>query len=255
MENRLEFWDNRADLGFKAGSNDIILKTIEIQEIKKYLNDGLKVLEIGCGNGISAIEFAKSYSLDILSVDYSPKMIENAKMILSKQLQNDLKGKIKFQVFDIRELSKIKEKFDMVISERVLINLDNYDEQIKTINTIETILKPKGKFIMCESSTKGLDMINYERKKFDLELIEMPWHNNYIDDDTLNNDLNNINLNLKSINHFSSTYYFLSRIVYAHYANQNNLKIDYESEINKMSFKLPSLGKFSQTKIWEWEKR
>lgn len=254
MENRLEFWDNRADLGFKAGSNDTILKTMEIQEIKKYLKDDLKVLEIGCGNGISAVELAKSYNLDILSVDYSPKMIENAKILLSEQSQNNLKGKIEFQVLDIRELSKIKGVYDIVISERVLINLDSYDEQIKTINVIETILKPKGKFIMCESSTKGLEMINYERKKFKLESIKMPWHNNYIDDDRLNNDLNKIRLNLKSINHFSSTYYFLSRIVYAHYADKNNLKIDYESEINKMSYNLPCLGNFSQTKIWEWEK-
>lgn len=254
MESRLEFWESRADLGNKAGSNDSILKALEINELKKYLKDDIKVLEIGCGNGITAIELAKSFSLDILSVDYSPKMIKNAKNIFSNHPSFDFKGNIKFQVLDIRDLSKIKEKYDMIISERVLINLDSYDEQIKTINTIETILKPKGKFIMCESSIKGLEMINYERKKFKLDLIEMPWHNNYIDDDRLNNDLNKINLNLEGINHFSSTYYFLSRIVYAHYANQNNLKIDYESDINKMSHRLPSIGKFSQTKIWEWEK-
>tara|TARA_B100001057_G_scaffold497199_1_gene600708 strand:+ start:1138 stop:1833 length:696 start_codon:yes stop_codon:yes gene_type:complete len=230
------------------------LKALEINEIKKYLSDDLKVLEIGCGNGITAIELARSFSLDILSVDYSSKMIENAKILLKNETYGNLKGNIKFEVLDIRNLTKITQKYDMVISERVLINLDTYKEQIKTINTIGSILKPKGKFIMCESSKKGLDLINNERSKFQLDLIEMPWHNNYIDDDKLERDFNKINLNLKSINHFSSTYYFLSRIVYAHYANQNNLKIDYESDINKMSSKLPSLGKFSQTKIWEWER-
>ena len=97
-------------------------------------------------------------------------------------------------------------------------------------------------------------MINCERKKFELPRIEMPWHNNYINDDKIQNDLKKIKLNLKSINHFSSTYYFLSRIIYAHYVNKNNLKLDYDSVINQMSHKLPCFGNFSQTKIWEWAK-
>tara|TARA_B110000046_G_scaffold29575_1_gene31121 strand:- start:5488 stop:6252 length:765 start_codon:yes stop_codon:yes gene_type:complete len=254
MEERLKFWDNRANLGYKAGSNDEILKTIEVNEIKKYINNNVKVLEIGCGNGITAIELAKSFNIDILAVDYSPKMIANAKLLLSKESSVNLKNRIKFEVLDVRDFSKITEKYDIVISERVLINIDSHEEQLKIINRIYNILSSKGKFIMCESSKQGLEMINIEREKFELPRIEMPWHNNYIDDERLQNDLKKINLKLSKINHFSSTYYFLSRIIYAHYANENKLTLDYNSIINQMSYKLPVYGKFSQTKIWEWEK-
>lgn len=35
MEERLKFWDNRANLGYKAGSNDEILKTDEENLVAK----------------------------------------------------------------------------------------------------------------------------------------------------------------------------------------------------------------------------
>jgi len=136
----------------------------------------------------------------------------------------------------------------------VLINLDSFDEQIKAIKSISSKLKEGGIFLMCESSIDGLNNINAERIKFNLDQIEMPWHNNYIDDKKLNSELDNIDLKLIETNNFSSTYYFLSRIIYANYAKVNNEDIKYDSLINKMSIKLPSLGNFSQTKIWVWKK-
>tara|TARA_B100000965_G_scaffold371227_1_gene359970 strand:+ start:128 stop:892 length:765 start_codon:yes stop_codon:yes gene_type:complete len=254
MESRLEFWNQRASLGFKAGSNDHLLKFLEIEELKKYIRDSTKILEIGCGNGYTSIDIAKSFDVEIESFDYSKKMIDFAKNLLKQKKNQDIYDKVKFQIFDIRNLDQIDGKFDLIITERVLINLDSFEEQIKAINTISSKLKKGGSFLMCESSTDGLKNINKERMKFDLDMIEMPWHNNYIDDEKLNAKKSNIDLKLKEINNFSSTYYFLSRIIYANYANIKNEKVIYDSIINKMSLKLPPIGDFSQTKIWVWEK-
>jgi len=254
MEKRLDFWNKRAELGFKAGSNDEILKDLEISEIKKYLNDGLKILEIGCGNGITAHEIAKSFNVNILSVDYSPKMIENANNFIKENANINLKGKVKFKVMDVRELNLTNQKYDIVISERTLINLDSFEEQLSVINKIHGILSNGGIYIMCESSKKGLERINNERSKFDLDKIKMPWHNNYIDDEKLNSNLDKIHLRLDEINHFSSSYYLLSRIINANYAKLLDQEINYNSLINKMAYKLKNVGDFSQTKIWKWVK-
>ena len=252
MEDRLKFWNNRANLGFKAGSNDEILKNLEIIEIKKYLKHGSKILEIGCGNGITAIEIARSYDVDLLSVDYSPKMIEHANKLLEKE--TNLKGRIKFQVLDIRELNLKDQTFDFIISERVLINLDSFEEQLFIINNLYDILRTEGTFLMCESSKRGLENINQERKKFNLEEVKMPWHNNYIDDEKLESEIDKIKFTLEEINHFSSTYYLLSRVINAHNLVSENKEINYNSTINKMAYKLRNLGEFSQTKIWKWVK-
>lgn len=252
MEDRLKFWDNRANLGYKAGSNDEILKHLEINEIKKYLKNGIKILEIGCGNGITAIEIARSFDVDVLSVDYSPKMVENAHKLLKKE--TNLKGRINFQVLDVRELNLKNQTFDLIISERVLINLDSFEEQLFIINNLYDILNREGTFIMCESSTRGLENINKEREKFNLERIKMPWHNNYIDDDKLESEMDKIKFTLAEINHFSSTYYLLSRVINAHNLVSEGKEINYNSTINKMAYKLINLGEFSQTKIWKWVK-
>lgn len=254
MENRLKFWEERASMGYQAGSNDKILKHLEIEELKKYISNQTKILEIGCGNGYTSVEIADAFDVEIQSFDYSKKMIDFANNLLKESKNIHLKDKVKFQVFDIRELAKFEGEYDIIITERVLINLDSFDEQIKAIKGISSKLKEGGIFLMCESSMDGLNNINAERIKFNLDQIEMPWHNNYIDDKKLNSELDNIDLKLVETNNFSSTYYFLSRIIYANYAKVNNEDIKYDSLINKMSIKLPSLGNFSQTKIWVWKK-
>jgi cyclopropane fatty-acyl-phospholipid synthase-like methyltransferase len=49
------FWNSRAGLGQWAGSRDVIAKQLEVEAIATYVRDGMRVLEVGCGNGITAI--------------------------------------------------------------------------------------------------------------------------------------------------------------------------------------------------------
>ena len=50
------FWNGRAELGQLAGTRDVIAKQIEVDAISTYVRDGMRILEVGCGNGITAIE-------------------------------------------------------------------------------------------------------------------------------------------------------------------------------------------------------
>ena len=87
---------------------------------------------------------------------------------------------------------------------------------------------------------------------FDLERIEEPWHNTYIDEEKL--DTEDIKLTLFKKVNFSSTYYFLSRVVNAHISKLDKLEPDYNSEINRMALKIPSFGNLSQSLLWIWNK-
>ena len=78
-ENILDFWNNRAQLLERAGSNDLIAKKMEIATIARHISDGMRILEIGCGNGIAAIELARRFDVIVEAIDFSVEMIEAAK--------------------------------------------------------------------------------------------------------------------------------------------------------------------------------
>lgn len=253
IEERLSFWNNRAKLGFLAGSNDGIAKGLEMEEIQKHLKDGMKILEIGCGNGVTAIEFVKNHNIDILGIDYAEQMVVEAQESYN-QIKDSAKGKVKFAVMKVQEIDAIEEQFDMIYCERVLINLDSWDEQKDILVKISKLLKEDGIFCMCENSMEGLSTINSFREKVDLEKITPPWHNRYLLESELEDFSKQGVLTIVEKSSFTSTYYFLSRVVNAWQAKQNGEEPSYDSIINKLAIHLPSIGDFGQTKLWVWKR-
>jgi len=245
------FWNNRAQLGQCSGSNDVIAKELEIRAIAKYVSDGMRVLEIGCGSGHTAMELARRYDIEISAFDFAENMIDAAKSVLAGQ---QLKGSVTFRVGDVRHLSDISQKFDLIYTERVLINLPDWPTQKQSITNIIELLSDGGLYVMCENSQDGLDKINVLRETVGLPKIEPPWHNHYFRD----KDIETITLPramLEGVNCYSSTYYFLSRVVNAYLSAQEGKEPRYDSPVNLLALKLPSIGDLSQGKIWLWRKK
>lgn len=253
FDERLSFWNDRAKLGQSAGSNDEILKSIEMLEISKSLKDGLKILEIGCGNGITAIDYIKKFNVDILAIDYAEKMIEEANKNLENN-QNLTKGKVVFKTMRLNDLESINEKFDLIYSERVLINLDSWDDQREILIKISNLLNQNGIFCMCENSIDGLNKINEFRGFCNLNEITPPWHNRYFKEEELISFSDEKYMKLIETRSFTSTYYFLSRVVNAALAKEKLEEPQYDSPINLLSLSLPPIGDFGQTKLWLWSK-
>jgi len=79
-------WEGRAlDASFDEDlvtHRDRNQRWLEIELVLQDLPRGLRVLDVGCGNGFSTGIFAE-HAAAIVGVDYSPAMIERAKGTLS----------------------------------------------------------------------------------------------------------------------------------------------------------------------------
>ena len=247
---RFVFWNANAKLKKLAGTKDYNAKIIEIEALSRFFKKNIRVLEFGCGNGQTALEMSKRFNARIDACDYSPEMILEAKKLQKKARRAN---RVNFFLADIKKELKIKPTYDLVFTERMLINLDSWASQKKSIIKFVNCLKPKGSLVLLENSSTGLKKINDYRAMLGLKMIKAPWHNLYLDDKKMLN-FKIRNCKLTKIISYSSTYYFLSRVVNAWLANGKGLEPDYNAKINKLAFKLPSISDCAQGKIYLYKK-
>ncbi|MBB1485613.1 class I SAM-dependent methyltransferase [Oceanospirillum sediminis] len=246
----LDFWNERAKLEHTSGSNDYIAKEIEQEKIISLISDNSSVAEFGCGNGETAIRLYESKKdINISAYDFSPEMVALA----NKNKESRGIGNISFDVKDITDNKQLDLKFDYIYTERMLINLANWDVQKTAIIFMSQQLKPGGKLILAENSLDGLSEINTFRESCGLDAINMPWHNQYL----LDHDIDTLNVpgcRLVKKHNYTGTYYFVSRVINAYNAKQAGKEPSYDAEINKLALQLPTIDQMSQGKVWVFER-
>lgn len=246
-----DFWDTQAKT---YGTSDLATapdhhyRELEIREIKRTIEAAPHetILDIGCGNGYSTIELAKEFSTStIIGVDYSEKMIEQAKIAANAAgIQN-----ITFFVGDVLSISRHPElqhlRFDMVLSERCLINLANWDEQKLAILQLRKMLTPEGHLILVENMKDGLEKLNKVRSILDLPPISERWHNFYIPEVEFKEFLDQVKGKLLQpvhVENIGNNYYLMSRVLYAKLASLEGEEPNYDHPINKIAAQLPTFG-------------
>ena len=109
--------------------------TSEINEVLKQISWKSKtVLDVGCGTGFFAYNIAKR-GARVLGIDFSEEAIEIAN---SKYSHKNLE----FKSIDV---GKIKEKFDVIVSNGTLEHMDN---PLNTLKLFKKHLNPNGKIII-----------------------------------------------------------------------------------------------------------
>jgi SAM-dependent methyltransferase len=117
------------DKFFTFNSNYVtkeVLRTVEFA--------GKRVLEIGCGTGVTALAIAKAGG-KILAIDYSKEVI---KIATREKKHKNLE-------FKSAEPKNIKEMFDIIVMQDVIEHLD---EPLKQLRDIKKKLNAKGKIII-----------------------------------------------------------------------------------------------------------
>lgn len=231
-----EFWDEQAlahgasDL---ATAPDHFYREMEIARIIEHLEPGKKILDVGCGNGYSTQKFWEAIDSEFVGVDYSEKMIAEARNL-------ECANHIFFLIGDASNLPYAN-TFDIIISERCLINLTSWEEQSKALLEMKKCLKPGGKIILVENFVNGLEKLNKLRAGFDLHEIKVRWHNCYLEMTEFVPFINEHFVTSHNEN-IGNLYYIISRVVYAALAKADDREPEYGHLINKIASQLPSLG-------------
>ena len=247
----LEFWNKQAALQEKSGSRDLIAKDLEVAALARHIRNGMDVCEFGCGNGTTAIYLARRFDIRMECFDFAQAMVDAARKTASEAGLGD---RVRFDVADVQTEPVLHNLYDAIYTERMLINLPDWETQARAILYFARHLKPGGRLLLCENSRQGLEKVNSLRAMVELAPISPPWHNCYLDDSEVAT-LKGEGLEFSGMEPFSSTYYFLSRVVNAWLSGQQGLEPAYDAEINKLALSLPPFGDCAQGKLWIFDKR
>jgi ubiquinone/menaquinone biosynthesis C-methylase UbiE len=211
----IDYYRKRATTDRYATSPDINLREVEIEYIGRSLESNKKILDVGCGNGYSTLCHAASYQSAFIGIDFVPEMIEAADTMMG---QFELKGRVEFQVGDVIDLKFADEEFDIVISQRCLLNLPTRKDQWQGMGEIARVLKPGGRYLMLEGTLQGLKQLNDMRVMFGLEPISEAasgynWFSNKFDEEEMRQVAGKLFGRLEGIQRFGM-YYFISRVLH-----------------------------------------
>jgi len=87
-----------------------------IREIIKntFLDEDSKVLEVGCTNGFTTLEIARTVGCEVVGIDINEKSIRNARLRLEKDSEQ-VKNNVSFRVGDATDMPFSDNEFDLVV--------------------------------------------------------------------------------------------------------------------------------------------
>jgi ubiquinone/menaquinone biosynthesis C-methylase UbiE len=246
FENKLQFWNERAGLGTVAGSDDFILKQLEMDAIRARIPQGARVLDAGCGNGDTLLRLGRECAATGMGIDFADGMVTLAKAACANA---GLSHALQFRQGTLPDLDDGIGTFDVVMTQRSLINLANADAQRAAVRRLMQAVAPGGHYLMVESFRQGLERTNAWRTLLELEPMQAPWHNVFLDENAVPSWVEGLGTLVERVS-LSSTYHLLSRVLYAKLAKDRNEPLRYDSDINMLALKLPVVGDFGPVRLF-----
>lgn len=159
---------------------DLVVRRYEIQFVIEEIEDFIKtheqlpsVLDLGCGNGILLQALRERFpELPLTGLEYTPELYELA---CSRQLPNTT-----LVLGDMRSPTGLTPPYQIIITERSVINLRNWGEQKRALEHIARMLSFPGRYIMIESFEEPRLELAQARKEMGLKPVPPSVQNVYL---------------------------------------------------------------------------
>lgn len=237
---------------------DLVTRQKEINAILEALacinRPGMDVLEIGCGNGYLLEQMRQRFpAYHLYGLDYSSDMMDLARQ---RQIPD-----CRIESGDVRKLGLIDRHFDIVVSERCLINLLDRADQHRAFTELHRVIMPGGYLVMIEAFMDGLDNLNRAREQLGLPPNKPPEHNLWFRYDELFREIGHLfePVSLNEVvdpmaiggplpdSNFLSSHYFISRVLYPAITKA---PIVYNSELVRFFSDMTPRGDYSPIQLY-----
>lgn len=147
MADAARFWDRHAEGYAKRPVADEAAYEHKLALTRAWLGPEMKMLEIGCGTGTTALHHAPHVA-HVRATDISPGMIEIARRkATAAGIAN-----VSFELSDIDRLEPQDRAYDVVMAHSILHLLRNRDDAIAKVSRL---LKPGGLFVSSTPCLSG----------------------------------------------------------------------------------------------------
>ena len=234
-------WATQYGTSLRATTKTSTAKAIELDALTRALvgieaeiGQELRILEVGCGNGHNCLSLLDRHpKSSFTGVDFIEKMVESAN--LGKAESNVSDERLIFQVGNVLELTLPANFFDVIFTDRCLINLNNDALQQQAISSLTDRLKPGGFLLMIENCKQTYDTQNQARESVGLTKRTPADFNHFFDESTLLPFLPSVGLELLDIEDFISLH---DIVLYVLVPMLNGGKVDYEHPFVEAATKL-----------------
>jgi ubiquinone/menaquinone biosynthesis C-methylase UbiE len=252
------YWRGQArehDVSHAVSWTDRYAIELEIKQMIARVEDGDRLLDIGCANGFSTLRVAAARRVSIRGIDYVPEMIEHARRALgdvSERMESD----VDFDVGDITGLTEPSDTYDKVIVTRVIINVGEWERQRLALDEALRVVRPGGVLLLSEACLQTWRSLNRLRGEWGLEPIPMPAFNNYLDRDRVVEALTP-KASLVELSHFASSYYVGTRLLKPLLSGATGAPLDVadpETEWNRWWSQVPAAGDYGTQVLFVFRK-
>jgi ubiquinone/menaquinone biosynthesis C-methylase UbiE len=231
-------WDHNAEKyggSHWASWGDNFAVDLEVETIARYINEGARVLDVGCASGFSTIsQFRRREGkIRITGIDYSEGMIRGAE---AARIEQDIGASVDFRVGNVMNIEFPEATFDVVYTTRVLINLPTWEEQQVGLENCLRVAKRGGVVIISEAFWEPLNLLNSLRALKQLPLLVEHDFNRYLKKTVLEAWLKQRGLKFENVD-FSSIYYLGSRFLRELVTNPADYP-GYSNPINKLFYEI-----------------
>lgn len=260
-----ENWAGEFGKNLRATTKTSTAKILEIDAFVRAISRSnlnaadAQVLEIGCGNGFNCIALAERFpQFNITGMDYIQGMVDNANVLRTeKNVAN-----VQFQQGNVLELEKQTELspgYDLIFTDRCLINLNTTELQSQAIAQIVNKVKVGGHLMMIENSQQTFAIQNQARVAMGLEARRAAEFNLFFDENQVFKGVQ-AHLELCQIEDFISIHDLL---LYVLVPMVNGGKVDYEHPIVQAATQLSVymnnqstqvLGSFGQNRLYHFKR-
>lgn len=259
-------WALKYGTQLRATTKTSTAKAVEIDALARAVRavaeekgSRLRILEIGCGNGQNCLSLARAFpEAAITGVDYIEAMIAAASELKAASAIGD--ERLLFRVGDVLDLDLPLAAFDIVFTDRCLINLNADELQQRAIASLAQCVDTGGYLLMLENSQNTYADQNAARESVGLPARTPAEFNHFFDETSLLPFLPTIGLELVDIEDFISLH---DLVLYVLVPMVNGGAVDYDHplveaasrlNISLSALRANGLGAYGQNRLYKCRK-